>query len=160
MHRTKIDLADNVRAAIIGELSAALADSVDLSAQVKQAHWNVKGPSFIALHELFDQIATDVRTFTDEIAERVVTLGGTALGTVQEAVSKTRLPAYPTDISAGANHVEALSTALATYGKYIRAGIDTTAELGDAITADLLTGVGRGIDKWLWMVEAHRQADS
>jgi starvation-inducible DNA-binding protein len=160
MHRTKIDLADNVRAAIIGELSAALADSVDLSAQVKQAHWNVKGPSFIALHELFDQIATDVRNFTDEIAERIVTLGGTALGTVQNSVANTRLAAYPTDISTGSNHVEALSSALAAYAKNIRAGIDTTDELGDAITADILTGVGRATDKWLWMVEAHRQADS
>jgi len=160
MHRTKIDLADNVRAAIIGELSAALADSVDLSAQVKQAHWNVKGPSFIALHELFDQIATDVRDYTDLIAERIVTLGGTAHGTVQESVAKTRLPAYPTDISSGASHVEALSTALAAYGKHVRAGIDTTDELGDAVTADVLTEVGRGIDKWLWMVEAHRQSDS
>jgi len=127
---------------------------------VKQAHWNVKGPSFIALHELFDQIAADVRDYTDLIAERIVTLGGTALGTVQEAVHKTRLPAYPTDISAGANHVEALSTVLAAYGKHVRAGIDTTDELGDAITADVLTEVGRGIDKWLWMVEAHRQSDS
>ncbi len=160
MHRTKIDLADNVRAAIIGELSAALADSVDLSAQVKQAHWNVKGPSFIALHELFDQIALDVRDYTDLIAERIVILGGTAHGTVQESVAKTRLPVYPTDISSGANHVEALSSVLAAYGKHVRAGIDTTDELGDAITADILTEVGRGIDKWLWMVEAHRQSDS
>jgi starvation-inducible DNA-binding protein len=160
MHRTKIDLADNVRASVIGELSSALADSVDLSAQVKQAHWNVKGPSFIALHELFDQIATDVRDYTDLIAERIVTLGGTAHGTVQEATSKTRLAVYPGDISAGANHVEALSSALATYGKNIRKSIGATDELGDAITADVLTEVGRGIDKWLWMVEAHRQADS
>ncbi|HEV2675583.1 MAG TPA: DNA starvation/stationary phase protection protein Dps [Aliidongia sp.] len=160
MHRTKIDLADNVRAAIIGELGSALADSVDLSAQVKQAHWNVKGPSFIALHELFDQVAADVRNFTDEIAERIVILGGTAHGTVQEAAGKTRLAVYPSDISAGANHVEALSSVLAAYGKNIRASIDTTAELGDAITADILTGVGRSTDKWLWMVEAHRQSDS
>ena len=160
MHRTKIDLADNVRAAIIGELASALADAVDLSAQIKQAHWNVKGPSFIGLHELFDKIAADVRGYTDEIAERIVTLGGTALGTVQEASAKTRLPGYPTDISAGSNHVEALSSALANYGKHIRAGIDTTDELGDPITADVLTSVGRGIDKWLWMVEAHRQSDS
>jgi starvation-inducible DNA-binding protein len=160
MHRTKIDLADNVRASVIGELSAALADAVDLSAQVKQAHWNVKGPSFIALHELFDQIATDVRDYTDLIAERVVTLGGTAYGTVQDAASKSRLPPYPTDISAGANHVEALGSALAAFGKNIRKSIDATDELGDAITADVLTEVGRGTDKWLWMVEAHRQADS
>lgn len=160
MHRTKIDLADNVRAAVIGELSAALADSVDLSAQVKQAHWNVKGPSFIALHELFDQIAADVRDYTDLIAERIVTLGGTAYGTVQNAAGKTRLAAYPTEISSGANHVEALSSALAAYGKNIRASIDTTDEQGDAITADVLTEVGRGTDKWLWMVEAHRQSDS
>ena len=160
MYRTKIDIADNVRASIIGELSAALADSVDLSAQVKQAHWNVKGPSFIALHQLFDDIATDVRDYTDLIAERIVTLGGNANGSVHEASGKSRLPAYPNDISTGANHVEALGTALATYAKHLRAGIDTTAEQGDAVTADVLTEIVRGTDKWLWMVEAHRQAEN
>jgi starvation-inducible DNA-binding protein len=117
----------------------------------------VDGPSFIALHELFDRIAADVWDFTDETAERIVTLGATAIGTVEEASAKSRLPAYPSEISSRASHVEALSSVLAAYDKPTRAGVDTTAELGDATTADVLTEVSRGIDKWLWMVEAHRQ---
>jgi starvation-inducible DNA-binding protein len=160
MYKTHIDLASNVRAAAIDELNAALADSVDLSAQLKQAHWNVKGPNFIALHKLFDEITVNAREWTDTIAERVTALGGTAVGTITESVKRTRLPAYPIDISAGQDHIAALTTALSTYGKHIRAAVESTTELGDAGTADLFTGISRGVDQYLWFVEAHAQAAS
>jgi starvation-inducible DNA-binding protein len=58
----------------------------------------------------------------------------------------------------GRSHVEALSSALAAFGKAARKGIDQANELGDLDTADLFTEVSRGIDKWLWFVEAHLQA--
>jgi starvation-inducible DNA-binding protein len=160
MYKTKIDLSANLRGAVIDELQAALADSVDLKTQMKQAHWNVKGPSFIALHELFDSIATAADDYTDLIAERIVTLGGTAVGTAAEAAKRSRLPKYPLDITTGADHVEAVATALAAYGKLVRKAIDTTADLKDADTADIFTEVSRGIDKNLWFVEAHHQTKS
>ncbi|HWK45856.1 MAG TPA: DNA starvation/stationary phase protection protein Dps [Stellaceae bacterium] len=160
MHPTKIDLSSNLRGAIIDELQAALADSIDLKTQMKQAHWNVKGPSFIALHELFDTLSTAADDYTDLIAERIVTLGGTAIGTLPESAKRSRLPAYPLDIKTGADHVDAVSTALAAYGKLVRRAIDTTADLKDADTADIFTEVSRGVDKHLWFVEAHHQAKS
>lgn len=158
MHNTKIDISKDIREQIIGLLNARLADSLDLKSQAKQAHWNVKGMNFIALHELFDQAATEVEAFTDLIAERVITLGGTAEGTVRVAAGKSSLSQYPMEISEGRDHVDALSTALADFGKKVRANIDEADEAGDMVTADLLTEVSRGTDKLLWFVEAHIQS--
>ncbi len=158
MHKTKNDLPKETREKIIEILNARLADASDLKSQAKQAHWNVKGMSFIALHELFDQVATEVETYTDTIAERVTVLGGTALGTVRVAASNSTLSEYPLEITDGADHVDALSSALADFGKKVRANIDEADKLGDMDTADLYTEVSRGIDKLLWFVEAHIQA--
>ncbi|HRH41265.1 MAG TPA: DNA starvation/stationary phase protection protein Dps [Pyrinomonadaceae bacterium] len=158
LHKTKIDISLNNREKLVEILNARLADAIDLKSQAKQAHWNVKGMNFIALHELFDQVSTEVETHIDDIAERITTLGGTALGTVRVAAQNSTLSEYPLEITDGADHVDALSTTLADFGKKVRADIDATDELGDADTADLFTGISRAIDKLLWFVEAHQQA--
>ena len=158
LHNTKIDIGKGKREQIVAILNQRLADASDLKSQAKQAHWNVKGMNFIALHELFDQVATELDPYVDDIAERITTLGGTAFGTVRVAAQKSSLSEYPLEISDGASHVDALSNALADFGKKVRADIDETDELGDKDTADLFTGISRGIDKLLWFVEAHLQA--
>ena len=158
MHNTKIDLSKDKREKLIEMLNTRLADAADLKSQAKQAHWNVKGMSFIALHELFDQVATNVEGYVDMIAERVTTLGGTAMGTVRVAAEKSTLAQYPLEITDGADHVDALSTALADFGKKVRKNIDDSDELGDMDTADIFTEISRGIDKDLWFVEAHIQS--
>ncbi len=158
MHKTKIDINKGNREKLIEILNARLADSSDLKSQAKQAHWNVKGMSFIALHELFDQVATEAEAYTDLIAERITTLGGTAIGTVRAAAANSSLSEYPLEITDGADHVDALSSALSDFGKKVRQNIADTDELGDADTADLFTEISRGIDKSLWFVEAHIQS--
>ncbi|HTV63547.1 MAG TPA: DNA starvation/stationary phase protection protein Dps [Verrucomicrobiae bacterium] len=158
LYETMNDLPKPARIALNQLMNQRLADAVDLQSQVKQAHWNVKGPSFIALHELFDEVDEAVESYVDLIAERIVQLGGIAEGTVRVAASRTRLPEYPLDIADGAAHVEALARALSTFGQTARATIDETGALDDADTADIFTEISRGIDKWLWFVEAHSQA--
>lgn len=155
MHPTKNDLPEAMRNQLVGVLNARLADALDLQSQIKQAHWNVKGPEFIALHKLFDEINEEVEDYVDELAERAVQLGGTAEGTVRMAAKRSALAEYPAAIASGQKHVEALSNVLAAFGKAARHAIGQTTELGDADTADLFTEISRGIDKWLWMVEAH-----
>lgn len=158
LHNTKIDISRDKREKLIALLNARLADASDLKSQTKQAHWNVKGMSFIALHELFDQIATAVEGHVDLIAERITTLGGTAMGTVRLAAQNSSLSEYPHEITDGAAHVDALSTALADFGKAVRKGIDEANDLEDQDTADIFTEISRDIDKHLWFVEAHIQA--
>jgi len=158
MHTTKIDLNEDKRSELINILNQRLADAADLKSQAKQAHWNVKGMQFIALHELFDKVATGADEQTDLIAERITTLGGTAYGTVRQAAEKSSLAEYPLEITDGTAHVDALSSALADFGKKIRADIDRAGEIGDQDTADLFTEISRETDKNLWFVEAHIQS--
>lgn len=158
LYETENDLPRNTRAALCQLLNQRLADALDLQIQLKQAHWNVKGPHFIGLHELFDDVNESVTSHVDLIAERIAQLGGIALGTVRVAAARSRLEEYPLDIAEGALHVEAVARALSTFGREARLTIDEAAGLGDADTSDLFTQVSRDIDKWLWMVEAHSQA--
>ena len=157
MYKTKIDLSDKVRRNVVVILNDRLAEAIDLQSQVKQAHWNVKGPNFIALHELFDKISDVVLDQIDEIAERVTSLGGTAEGTVAVAARRSKLKNYPLSITAGRDHLLYLSTQFAAFGKAVRSNIDDTEELGDKDTADLFTGISRELDKYLWFLEAHLQ---
>src|SRR3989449_199230 len=158
LYPTKNDLPEASRLEVIGLLNQRLADCIDLQTQCKQAHWNVKGPTFIALHKLFDEINEDVEAYVDLIAERIVQLGGIAEGTVGVVADRSTLLDYPLALATGAEHVAALSDALAAFGRTARVGIEEMNELEDADSADILTEISRGGEKWLWFVEAHQQA--
>src|SRR6202521_3074840 len=137
MYKTKIDIPEKVRRNVITILNDRLAYAIDLQSQIKQAHWNVKGPNFIALHELFDKISDVVLEQIDEIAERITSLGGTAEGTVAVAARRSKLKNYPVSITSGKDHLFYLSTQVAAFGRAVRSAIDDTDELGDKDTADL-----------------------
>lgn len=158
MYETENDISKNSRAELNALMNRRLASIVDLQMQIKQAHWNVKGPSFIGLHELFDKVAEAVEHYVDLVAERIVQLGDIAEDTVRVAASRTRLAEYPLQIAEGMAHVEAVARALSTFGQEAHNTIDEVNALDDADTADLFTEISRGIDKWLWFVEAHSQA--
>jgi starvation-inducible DNA-binding protein len=154
MPQTRNDLADNAKKTSIGVLQAVLTDSIDLYNTTRHAHWNVKGPQFHSLHVMFEEFYTTLATDIDEVAERLVQLGGTAMGTTQSVNGGTRLPPYPAQIRQGMEHLDALIGRYTQVGKAVREGIDATDEAGDADTADLLTGVSQNIDKAVWMMEA------
>jgi starvation-inducible DNA-binding protein len=154
---TKNDLPAEIRGQVAELLNQRLADCIDLQTQCKQAHWNVKGPTFIALHKLFDEINEDVEDYVDLIGERIVQVGGIAEGTARIVAKRSALDVYPLALDSGDEHVDALSAALAAFGRSARIGIDEMSELGDAVSCDILTEVSRGTDKWLWFVEAHQQ---
>jgi starvation-inducible DNA-binding protein len=159
LYTTKNDLPQASRIEVIQLLNQRLADCIDLQTQCKQAHWNVKGPNFIALHKLFDEINESVEEYVDLVAERVVQLGGIALGTARSVAERTTLIDYPLALSSGGEHVAALSDSLAQFGRTVRIGIEEMNELEDAGSADILTEISRGIDQWLWFVEAHQQGE-
>jgi starvation-inducible DNA-binding protein len=156
--KTRIDLPAEQREQLIGTLNQHLADTFDLFSQSKQAHWNVKGPQFHQLHELFDDLAEQLEDYVDLIAERATALGGTALGTVRMAAGASRLTEYPLDAAGSMQHVEALAVRFAALAATTRTAIEAAEDLGDADTADLFTEVSRGLDKTLWFLEAHLQA--
>jgi starvation-inducible DNA-binding protein len=157
MMTTLNTLSQNARSKSAALLNRHLAAAIDLHAQVKQAHWNVRGGQFIGLHELFDRIATDVEDWSDLLAERAGALGSAAEGTIQIATERSHLAPYPLSIAPGKAHVAALSAAIAAFGGETRSAIDEAATVGDPVTSDILTEITRAADQALWKLEAHNE---
>jgi starvation-inducible DNA-binding protein len=149
------DLPSNTRTAMAALLNKRLADAIDLKLAVKQAHWNIKGPSFIGIHLLLDEISARVEDHYDTIAERCVQLGGTAMGTVQSVAKATSLSPYPTNATAQDEHVRQISDHLGAFAKNCREAVDEADEAGDAITADIFTSIARAVDKDHWFMGSH-----
>ncbi len=157
LHTTKNSLPKKERVETIALLNKSLACAADLSMQLKQAHWNIKGMNFIALHKLLDEIAEAVEEQVDVIAERITSLGGTALGTLEQTVENTSLRKYPVDIFDAKDHIAHLTHNIAILGELARKHIDETDELNDMATNDLFIDLVRMLDKNLWFLEAHVQ---
>ena len=155
MHPTHNTLSENIRVQSVELLNKHLAAAIDLHAQMKQAHWNVRGPGFIAIHELFDKVAGVVEDYSDLLAERARALGGDADGTVQVAAERSYLLEYPLKVADCEEHIFAVSGALAAFGECTREAIGLATNFADADTADLFTEVSRGVDRQLWFVESH-----
>lgn len=156
MHPTHNTLSEKIRTQSVALLNKHLAAAIDLHGQIKQAHWNVRGPTFMAIHKLFDDVAATALEASDLIAERAAGLGGTAEGTVQVASAKSYLVPYELGVANEAKHVFAVSAALAAFGQSIREAAALSTTQGDATTADLFTEISRGVDQQLWFVESHR----
>jgi starvation-inducible DNA-binding protein len=156
-HKTRNNTDSNAKKVSIEALNARLADGIDLALAIKQAHWNLKGPQFIGVHEMLDGFRTELDDLNDKVAERAVQLGATAFGSTQAVAERTKLPPYPTGIYAIADHIAALIDSYAGYANAVRENIDETDEAGDPDTADLFTEISRAVDKHLWFLEAHVQ---
>src|ERR1017187_7796972 len=145
MYETENDISEKRRSELNALMNQRLASAVDLQTQMKQAHWNVKGPNFIGLHELFDKVDEAIESYVDMIAERIVQLGGIAEGTARVAASRSRLEEYPLNIADGVAHVEAVARALSAFGHEARTTINEADELDDADTAGIFNEISRGI---------------
>jgi starvation-inducible DNA-binding protein len=157
LFKTSIDLPEPTRLQMIELLNSSLADMADLQTHAEHAHWNVKGPQFLSLHELFEQIASRLQQQADDVAERITALGGVAQGTARQIAAASNLPQYDLDAVSGEDHLRALAKRLSLVGGRIRAGVAVAHQLGDDATGDLLTEIVRQADKDLWLLEAHLQ---
>ncbi len=161
MTREKSTLPEEQQTRLLELLNRSLADAIDLQLQSRQAYWNIKGPHFRTLRELFNEISQGVEEYTSLIAEHIVQLGSQAEGTVHAVARRSSLDKYPLTTTEGKNtHISALTTTLAAFGKQVRYASEQATELNDADTAAIFTEIARGIDKWLWLVETSQQAES
>lgn len=156
-HQTALDLPADKRTAAVKILNQQLANLSDLASQTKQAHWNVRGPEFYQLHRLFDDLYEPLGEHIDTIAERAVTLGGFAMGTVRCAAANSALEEFPLEPGA-LEYVKALAKRYAVAANSVREAIDQTSDLGDLDTSDLFTAISRDLDKSVWFLEAHFRA--
>jgi len=160
MHAPRNASSSNIRGQSVEILNWHLAAAIDLHSQVKQAYWNVRGPNFITLRELFDDVAGRVERYSDTIARRAAALGGTAHGTIATASKRSFLAPYVLGIADEQLHLLALSSAMAAFGGSVREAIQKTNSIGDAGTADVFTEIAHGIDLELWLVEARSPPDT
>ncbi|MFO1077375.1 MAG: DNA starvation/stationary phase protection protein Dps [Planctomycetota bacterium] len=142
------------RETICAALRGVLTDGLDLHSQIKVAHWNIKGPQFAALHPLFDTFATDLAVHNDTIAERILTLGGLAVGTARHVAKASRLPDYPQETTKDLEHVKLLADRIEAYLVGVRAARDGALEHRDDDTADALTGIVTMFEKHAWFLHA------
>lgn len=151
-------LPAEARRTLAETLNARLADGLDLHAQLKVAHWNVKGPHFAALHPLFESFAVSLAAHNDAFAERAVTLGSRAYGTVRHAAAASSLPEYPQETTKGLEHVELLVERIEAYLHGLRATRSVAEELRDADTTDLVSAVILEFEKHAWFLRATLEA--
>ena len=154
MYKSPSHLPEDARVKIADALNARLADGLDLHSQIKVAHWNIKGPNFAALHPLFETFAVALANFNDEIAERAVTLGGRAYGTVRHVAKTSKLVEYPQETTKDLEHVKNLAERFETYLDGVRGSRDTAEKLGDADTVDLFTRLVQEFEKHAWFLRA------
>jgi starvation-inducible DNA-binding protein len=155
LHPTRIDIPAEIRVYLVTLLNQTLACTVDLRSQVKQAAWNVKGKEGAQLQALFESVAAELDAYTDLLADRLVVLGGVALGTARVAARHSPLPEYPADIAAGDAHALALAERFALFTTAVRDAIAHASDVGDAGTAAVYTDISRGIDRRLRSLESH-----
>ncbi len=154
MYRSPSPLDEATRARLAGSLNARLADGLDLHSQLKVAHWNVRGPQFPSLHPLFETMAVGLAAHNDAIAERAVTLGTLARGTVRHVASASRLPEYPQETTRDLEHVRLLAERIEVYLAGLRESRGQAEKDGDPDTVDLLTGAILEFEKHDWFLRA------
>ncbi|MDE0923969.1 DNA starvation/stationary phase protection protein Dps [Aurantimonas coralicida] len=158
MHKTMNPISENIRGSMVELLQTHLATAVDITYQTTQAHWNVKGKNFLAVHELFDDQHEETEEYVDTTAERLTAIGGQAHGTVQAASENSLLDPYPLDLVKSEDHLKRLTESYSKWSAAIAEGIEEASEAGDPLTEDLLTAIGRGLDKGIYFMESHFQA--
>jgi starvation-inducible DNA-binding protein len=143
------ELADDLAV----RLNRDLATLTDLAAAYKQAHWNVVGPGFAALHNLFDRFAEETRGYVDLVAERAVTLGGVAHGTVQAAAEHSILTPFPLDERDERRILHELSRSAERMAQELRVAIESSTQ--EPVTQDVYIEIARGIEMQRWMLLGH-----
>jgi len=147
-----MDVADGAHVAEV--LQDRLNALNDLHLTLKHVHWNVVGPNFISVHEMLDPQVEAVRGFADDVAERIATLGLSALGTPGTIVSQRKWDDYSIDRAPAIEHLGALDLVYTGVISDYRAAIEEVGKV-DPVTEDLLIGHSGQLELFHWFVRAH-----
>jgi len=140
----------------IHHLGETLVELIDLSLQTKQAHWNVTGPRFRALHQQLDELVRETREFGDAVAERIVILGQPANGLAGHVAHQSKVDPFPGDFVPDEEAVKLMVERLSEFCSRVRGRVSAT-ESRDPVTADLLIQILGKLEEQMWMFHAQAQ---
>ena len=156
MIRMPIGLDEKARAASAENLNQILADSITLRDLYKKHHWQVAGHTFYQLHLLFDKHAEEQSELVDQIAERIMLLGGISIAMAHDVAETTRIPRPPTGREEVPVQITRLLEAHELILKAAREAAEQASDGGDEGTNDLLiSDVVRTNELQVWFVAEH-----
>ena len=146
-------LEKNHQKQVVEVLEHILADTFTVYFKTHSYHWNVEGPHFHSLHELFEEQYREMWEALDEIAERIRSLGAYAPLTVQELVKHGDLQDAK-KLPSGIDMAKDLAKDHEQISKHLAQAIEKCSEVGDEGTTDMLIGRQKFHDKAAWMLNA------
>lgn len=147
------DIDAERRQQIVDGLNRVLANLIEIGVSSKQAHWNVRGPNFMGLHELFDMIAEEAYDFADTVAERVRAFNQLSHGTIQDVIDGSVMMPFPSSETNNTNLTQLMHQRLITVTNCVRTYADNMDD--EIATQDVYIEILRGLEKRAWMLEAH-----
>ncbi len=152
----KLALSDTIRKASIVDLNRTLADAIVLRDLYEKHHWQVSGPTFYQLHLLFDAHQTQQSELIDQIAERIMQLGGVSIAMGIDAAEESEIPRPPRDREAPAAQLGRLLIAHEIVLSFARHAARRASEHGDDGSNDLfVSDVIRLNEKQAWFIAEH-----
>ena len=139
---------------VVKALQGRLFAYTDLHLVLKHVHWNVIGPTFIAVHEMLDPQVDAVRGFADEAAERIATMGGTPIGTPGALVEARSWDDYAIGKAGAQAHLGALDLVYTGVIEDSRQAIELAGKV-DPISEDMLIGHTAQLEQFQWFIRAH-----
>ncbi len=130
---------------------------IDLEALVvngKQAHWHVRGASFIGVHELLDEVVEHAQEYADTAAERVVALGLPIDARLASVAAKTTLPELAAGFQTWEDTIAQVVSLIDAVLTTVRAAVDGLDEV-DLNSQDVAIEIERGLTKDRWLLLAH-----
>lgn len=152
-HTSVPGLDESAASAVVEVLEQRLVSLIDLHLALKHIHWNVVGPSFLSVHEMLDDQVGPVREMTDEVAERIATLGGQPNGNPGAVVANRTWDDYPHGRETFLVHLHQLDSVYAGVIADHRAAIDAVDDK-DPITEDMLVAQTGKLEMFQWFVRS------
>jgi starvation-inducible DNA-binding protein len=140
---------------ILEALSVALAQAIDLRSRTKQAHWSAKGGSFYALHKMFQDFSVELDSVADDIAGRIMALGGSPGWTPASVAKISKLPVYATSKESSIAYLEQLTLSYQAASKQLPGVMAIAAKSDDHATANIISGFAKLLDEQMSFVAAH-----
>ena len=139
---------------VVKELNQQVANWTVAYTKLHNFHWYVKGPNFFSLHEKFEELYNEASQYVDDLAERILAIGGNPVGTLKESLEISIVDEAGKNYSAE-QMVEAFSNDLTHISEQLVKSIEVAGEAGDDVSEDMFIGMKNSVDKHNWMFKSY-----